>query len=56
MAHVIAALRGAAFGTVAGQEAGICARAAEHGVFLGLLMLFFCLLTNHLVAAWIRGH
>lgn len=35
-------------------QADYCAQIARHGVFVGLLALFFCLLTNHLVAAWLK--
>jgi len=36
------------------QQAVVCGNAAGHSLALGLLVLFFCMLTNHLVAAWLR--
>lgn len=38
------------------QQADLCRKAVSHGFATGLLMLFFCLLANSLVAAWWRGH
>lgn len=46
----------ACFGYAAWQQATICADAARHGIAIGLLMLFMCLLSNQLVAAWLKGH
>lgn len=42
------------FAGAAYQQADVCAQAAGHSLALGLLTLFFCMLTNHLVAAWLR--
>jgi hypothetical protein len=38
------------------QQASLCADAARHGLFVGLLMLFFVTLANLIVASWWRGH
>lgn len=43
------------FAYAAWSQAEICADAARHGLAVGLLMLFMCLVANHLVATWLRG-
>lgn len=44
------------FAGAAYQQADLCAQAARHGLAIGLLTLFFSLLANQLVAAWLKGH
>lgn len=51
-----ALLRNAFFGYCAWGEATLCAAAAQRSIAGGLLMLFFCLLSNQLLAAWAKGH
>lgn len=51
-----AILRNAFFGYCAWGEATFCASVASRSLAGGLLALFFCLLTNQLLAAWAKGH
>ena len=39
------------------QQASICSDLAGRlGLWVGLTSLFFCMLSNQLVASWLKGH
>lgn len=52
---VRALITNAAFAAWAYQQAGICADLSKHGLAVGVLALFFCMLGNQLVASWWRS-